>query len=56
MTVVVLPVFAVSGGADLVRHEMIGIETTTDIFVSPSHLGLIASMIVILTSPLRGVG
>jgi hypothetical protein len=53
MTMVALPVFAVSGGADLVWHEVIGIETTTDIFFSPSHLGLIASMIVILTSPLR---
>ncbi|MEN3267719.1 hypothetical protein [Pseudonocardia sp.] len=53
MTMVALPVFAVSGGVDLVWHEVIGIETTTDIFFSPSHLGLIGSMIVILTSPLR---
>jgi hypothetical protein len=53
MTIVALPVFAVSGGIDLMWHELIGIETTTDIFFSPSHLGLIASMIVILTSPLR---
>jgi hypothetical protein len=52
-TVVALPVFAVSGGIDLVWHEVIGIETTTDIFFSPSHLGLVVSMIVILTSPLR---
>ncbi|MCO1660743.1 hypothetical protein KDL28_37405 [Pseudonocardia sp. S2-4] len=52
-TVVALPVFAVSGGVDLVWHEVIGIETTTDIFFSPSHLGLVVSMIVILTSPLR---
>jgi hypothetical protein len=43
----------VSGGADLMWHELLGIETTTDIFFSPSHLGLIASMVVILTSPLR---
>jgi hypothetical protein len=53
MTMVALPVFAVSGGVDLVWHEVIGIETTTDIFFSPSHLGLIGSMVVILTSPLR---
>jgi hypothetical protein len=53
MTMVALPVFAVSGGVDLMWHELIGIETTTDIFFSPSHLGLISSMIVILTSPLR---
>ncbi|WP_250557344.1 hypothetical protein [Pseudonocardia lacus] len=50
---IALPVFAVSGGIDLVWHEVIGIETTTDIFFSPSHLGLVVSMIVILTSPLR---
>ncbi|GAA1311354.1 hypothetical protein [Pseudonocardia xinjiangensis] len=53
MTMMALPVFAVSGGIDLVWHEVIGIETTTDIFFSPSHLGLIGSMVVILTSPLR---
>jgi hypothetical protein len=53
MTAVALPVFAVSGGVDLMWHELIGIETTTNIFFSPSHLGLITSMVVILTSPLR---
>jgi hypothetical protein len=53
MTAVALPVFAVSGGADLMWHTLIGIETTTNIFFSPSHLGLISSMIIILTSPLR---
>lgn len=53
MTMVALPVFALSGGIDLLWHELIGIESSTDIFFSPSHLGLIASMIVILTSPLR---
>jgi hypothetical protein len=53
MTAVALPVFAVSGGLDLMWHTLIGIETTTNIFFSPSHLGLISSMIIILTSPLR---
>ncbi|HZG91636.1 MAG TPA: hypothetical protein VEZ42_15595 [Pseudonocardia sp.] len=53
MGLVALPVFAVSGGADLVWHEVIGIETTTDIFFSPSHLGLITSMVLILTCPFR---
>jgi len=53
MTMIALPVFAVSGAADLAWHELLGIETTTDIFFSPSHLGLITAMIVILTSPLR---
>jgi hypothetical protein len=53
MTAIALPVFAVSGGLDLMWHTLIGIETTTNIFFSPSHLGLISSMIIILTSPLR---
>lgn len=52
-TLVALPVFAVSGAVDLAWHELFGIETTTDIFFSPSHLGLITAMIVILTTPLR---
>jgi hypothetical protein len=53
LTVIALPVFAVSGGADMAWHELLGIETSADIFFSPSHLGLIVSMIIILTSPLR---
>lgn len=53
MTIVALPVFALSGLIDAVWHTAFGIETSTDIFFSPSHLGLIASMVVILTSPLR---
>jgi hypothetical protein len=53
LTVLALPVFAVSGAADLLWHTLLGIETDTDIFFSPSHLGLIVSMVVILTSPLR---
>ncbi len=53
LTVLALPVFAVSGAVDLVWHTLLGIEESTAIFFSPSHLGLIASMIVILTSPLR---
>jgi hypothetical protein len=52
-TVVALPVFAVSGAADMAWHTFFGIEKTTDVFFSPSHLGLLASAVVILTSPLR---
>jgi hypothetical protein len=51
--VVALPVFAVSGAGDLVWHTVLGIETSTNIFFSPSHLGLVGSMVIILTSPLR---
>ncbi|MCX6463369.1 MAG: hypothetical protein NTW05_07235 [Pseudonocardiales bacterium] len=52
-TLVALPVFVVSGALDMAWHELLGIETTTDIFFSPSHLGLITAMILILTTPLR---
>lgn len=53
LTLVALPVFVVAGAADMAWHELLGIETTTDIFFSPSHLGLITAMIVIVTTPLR---
>jgi hypothetical protein len=53
MTVVALPLFVVFGAADLTWHTLLGIETTTDIFFSPSHLGLITTMIIIVTTPLR---
>lgn len=53
LTMVALPLFAVSGFADFLWHTFLGIESTTDIFFSPSHLGLITSMVIILTSPLR---
>lgn len=53
LNMVALPLFAFSGFVDFLWHTFLGIETTTDIFFSPSHLGLIASMVIILTSPLR---
>jgi hypothetical protein len=52
-TLLAIPAFAVSGGADMLWHIVFGVETTTDIFFSPSHLGLITSGLVIFTSPLR---
>jgi hypothetical protein len=52
-TMVALPAFVVSGAADMAWHTVFGIEKTTDIFFSPSHLGLLASGILILTSPSR---
>src|SRR5918997_7033817 len=53
MTLVALPVFVVSGAIDLLWHTVLGIETRTDVFFSPSHLGLVLAMVVIVTSPLR---
>lgn len=52
-TVLALVVFAVSGIADWAWHTVFGIEETLNILFSPSHLGLAASMFIIVTSPLR---
>ncbi|MFL6088303.1 MAG: hypothetical protein ACJ74F_35090, partial [Mycobacterium sp.] len=38
-----------------VWHTAWGIETTINILFSPSHLGLGASMVIIVTSPLRAM-
>ncbi|WP_240778027.1 hypothetical protein [Nonomuraea basaltis] len=50
---VAIPAFAAFGLADLLWHTILGIETTLDIFFSPSHLGLIVTMLLIITTPLR---
>jgi len=54
-TVVALTVFGLSGIADGVWHTLWGIETTINILFSPSHLGLGASMVIIVTSPVRAM-
>ncbi|MDF2708845.1 MAG: hypothetical protein K0R62_4497 [Nonomuraea muscovyensis] len=38
---------------DMMWHTILGIETTIDIFFSPSHLGLVVTMMLIITTPLR---
>ncbi|MEU9831294.1 hypothetical protein AB0D67_07085 [Streptosporangium sp. NPDC048047] len=48
-----IPGFAAFGFADLMWHTFLGIEQTVDILFSPSHLGLIVTMMLIITSPLR---
>ncbi|MBW4717064.1 hypothetical protein [Saccharothrix obliqua] len=55
LAVLALPVFAVCGFGDYLWHTFIGIEQGIDILYSPTHLGLITSMIVILTTPLRAL-
>jgi hypothetical protein len=47
--------FALAGGADLVWHTALGIEQNIDILFSPSHIGLIAAMLVIVTTPVRAM-
>lgn len=48
-----VPAFAFFGLIDLMWHTFLGIETTIDILFSPSHLGLIVTMMLIITTPLR---
>ncbi|GAA3202396.1 hypothetical protein [Nonomuraea helvata] len=50
---VAIPAFAAFGFADMMWHTFLGIEQTIDILFSPSHLGLIVTMMLIITTPLR---
>ena len=45
--------FAACGVADATWHTVFGIEQSINILFSPTHLGLAAAMLVILTTPLR---
>jgi hypothetical protein len=51
--VVAIGVFAVSAAGDMTWHLVLGIEQNVNILFSPTHLGLGASMVVILLAPLR---
>lgn len=51
--VVAIGVFAVSAAGDMTWHLVFGIEQRIDILFSPTHLGLGASMVVILLAPVR---
>lgn len=50
---VAIPVFAAFGLADMMWHTFLGIEQDIDVLFSPSHLGLIVSMLIVVTTPLR---
>ncbi|MGN9847293.1 hypothetical protein ACTMTI_55375 [Nonomuraea sp. H19] len=50
---VAVPAFAAFGMADMAWHTLLGIEQSLDILFSPSHLGLITTMLLIITTPLR---
>jgi hypothetical protein len=45
--------FAVAAVGDMTWHTVFGIEQSIDILFSPTHLGLIVTMFVILATPLR---
>ncbi len=51
--VLALGAFALSGFLDFLWHTVFGIEQNIDILFSPSHLGLVTSMLIIVTTPLR---
>lgn len=46
-------VFAVGGGADLVWHQIFGVEAGVDALVSPTHLVLLAGGMLMVTAPGR---
>ncbi|GAB3402252.1 hypothetical protein [Flindersiella endophytica] len=50
--VVAVPLFALGGIGDLFWHTFIGIETTINVLFSPSHLALVVSIVVLMTTPL----
>ena len=48
-----LVIFAAGGVGDLVWHQLLGIETSIDALISPTHLILLAGAMLIITSPIR---
>jgi len=51
--VVAVGVFAVSAAGDMTWHLIFGVEQNINILFSPTHLGLGASMVAILLTPVR---
>lgn len=49
--VIGVPLFIVSGLADMLWHELLGVEETLDVLFSPSHLGLAVGGILMVLSP-----
>jgi hypothetical protein len=47
------PLFALSGVGDLAWHQLFGIERGVEALLSPTHLGLVASMLMIVSAPVR---
>jgi hypothetical protein len=48
-----LALFAVAGVADFLWHEIFGVEADLETLLSPSHLGLLASGVLIFSTPFR---
>jgi hypothetical protein len=47
--------FALAGGGDLAWHTAFGVEQEISILFSPTHVGLVASMLVIVSTPVRAM-
>lgn len=47
------PVFLLAGGGDFLWHEIFGLEVGLDALLSPTHLMLLASGLLVLTGPWR---
>lgn len=47
------PVFLVAGGGDFLWHQVFGLETGLDALLSPTHLLLLASGLLVLSGPWR---
>lgn len=52
-TLIALVGFAAAGVGDLIWHTALGIEQSVDILFSPTHVGLIVTMFVIVSTPVR---
>ena len=53
LSLVALPVFAAGAAGDLAWHESFGIEVGVEALLSPTHLILLGSGLVLLSAPIR---
>lgn len=53
LSVLGIPIFAVSGPADLVWHSLFGFEVGIEPLLSPSHLSLAFGGVLVVTGPIR---
>lgn len=54
LTVLAVAMIALGGGADMVWHEVFGVEADTEALLSPTHLLLFVGGILLTTAPVRG--
>ena len=54
LAVIGVGLFALGGIGDAVWHSVLGVETSLDALLSPTHLLLFVGMLLIVSAPLRG--